>query len=235
MRLLFPLPLWAITVGLPLPISAHGQEPTPPVPRAPHLRAPGENIKWTISEKSGEQSEAVTVPAPLHLESTTVYFSKHVEFIEKKWSNGKNTRAWVFGSYVLEEASYDKNVIEVKAMGLSGIPDIRNNPYAELPWVDSSSFKGVVKLDGRECFLYGRASSVSPTDVIIPPSAQGGNEKVDSAADISEQVWVDVGTQAPVRHAVHGKTLTFSYSHWDGVIPNPPQAIIDHKNALHLR
>ena len=200
-----------------------------PVPTEPHLQLPGKMTRWTTVAKNAGQPANNTDPKTVNkLDSATYFFSDKIDLIEKKWSNGNKTFAWVFQPYILEEAPYDSNVVEVKEMGRPGVEDFRKASYPGLQWVGKNSFKEVATLDGRACFVYSRPAT-SARDYPLPPEA--GNNSA-SASSGQETVWVDVVARVPIRHFVEGITYDYRFAAWDGKVLPPPPSVLTLKASL---
>jgi len=200
-----------------------------PVPTEPYLKLPGKMTQWTTAVKNAAQTGSTTgAKTTAKLEATTYFFSDKIDLIEKKWSNGTKTLAWVFQPYVLEEAYYDSNVVEVKEMGRPGVDDFRKTPYPGLQWVDKSTFKEVIIMDGRLCFVYTRPAT-SSRDYPLPP---GDREDSASASSGQETVWVDVEARVPIRHFLDGSTFDYRFGAWDGKVLPPPPSVLNLKASL---
>ena len=201
-----------------------------PVPVAPFVAKAAKDVQWEVRLLNPTKPEAGkgvgSTPELVRYRKPDV-----IKFLEKHWPNGKVTRGWVYGPYLLEEATYDENVIEVKQMGLTtGTSDYRQSDFPEISWVSIKNFKGVQEIKGVQCFRYEREFIALEDDVQRAPE----HRAEPSSSRSNEIAMISTETKLPVVHQQGSNTFEYKFGAGAGEIPSPSAKVEELAKSLSV-
>jgi len=177
-------------------------------PKPPFVAIPPEGSKWTIDylgadeAKAAQKNTGTQAPAGPDQKATIVrvvvdkWKDKRREVTV--WSTGEKVEKWILpNAAIFQQRGTDAIYIfpltgAGRGASLAAI-SLGETDFAEFEWITKDAFKGVVKVDDRECYLY---EGVLPT---IPSGNSPGSQAFDGGSKQPVlKAWVDVNTRLPV-------------------------------------
>ena len=202
-----------LTSSPPTPFAA----PIPPIPTGQLLKRAPDFSQWVISyfpivNKGAGQAGKPEVSKRVFITKTGPI--RQVITVE---SNGNRTELWFKGEMEIVCLAAWKNpwITEAHDPHNPFPMDFSKTDFPECHWISARNYKGIQKVQDRDCIVFGDQLTVTSETPHTNPSATTPPE----VSQYNVSAYVDLETRLPVIEATPGETVTYQFA-------PPPQAML---------
>ena len=194
----------------------------PPLPQGPLLKRAPDFSQWVITCDSPAEKTAGREPAPGKVEAAKPKAHKEVQVtkagpirrVVTVEPDGSRSEVWCKGSVqALVRPEWKYPVLADKtdrdAPENQWRLDYSKTDFPGCEWVSATNYKGIQKLDGRDCIVFQDQMVAATEDAATHPASS--EEKASGGNQFALSAYIDMETRLPVRVISGGEVANYKF------------------------